>query len=307
MQVFFIDSKSFQSALTRWFPLPLDESVCRNVLRRLDEYNIGGVNVTALDDFAGTKSLQTKIAAYIQNSPPSSSSETLTVPNTPGPERLKLPSDTISRQRSRSSDQSWSDESSTPIITEPSLQTPLLIWVDDNPANNARHVAYAKAEAVPILEMSSTAEAKIWIDQNLGTPSGKFNADFLLANNTYKEIRFITDNVRFEMGESGQYLNPLAGDDLLRFIRGRRLSGISVLVYCGKSIASTRYVEDYVLAGSTTWAPVVRDYIRGLARGFDDSAEWVGFDVKKQPSTAMSRKSAIDLTLCGAGSDHWKA
>jgi hypothetical protein len=302
--VFFIDSKSFQSALIRWFPSPLDESVCTNILRRLDEYNIGVVNVTALDDFAGTKSLQTKIAAYLQSSPPSSSSETLTVPNTPGPHRLKIPSETISTRRS--SDQSWSNESSA-TITEPSLQTPLLVWVDDNPANNARHVAYAEAEAVPILEMSSTAEAKIWIDQNLGTCLANTNSDFLLANNTYKEIRFITDNVRSEMGESGQYLNPLAGDDLLRFIRGRRLSGISVLVYCGKSIKSTRYVEDYVLAGSTTWAPVVRDYIRGLARGFEDSADWAGFDVKKERSTAMSRKSQIDLTLCGAKIDRWRA
>ena len=90
------------------------------------------------------------------------------------------------------------------------------------------------------------------------------------------------------MGESGRYLNPRAGDDLLRYIRGRRLSTIPVLVYCGKSIMDTRYVEDYALAGSTIWAPVVRDYIRGLARGFEDSAEWAKFNVTRERRKTQS-------------------
>lgn len=48
-----------------WFPRQLDDVHLNYLLLRLDEYNIGGVNVRVLDDFAGSDSLQVKIAAYL--------------------------------------------------------------------------------------------------------------------------------------------------------------------------------------------------------------------------------------------------
>lgn len=70
------------------------------------------------------------------------------------------------------------------------------------------------------------------------------------------------------------------------------LSQIPVLVYCHRSIMTTGYVENYALAGSTVWTPVVRDYIRGLARGFDDSVQWARFNVTRE------RKSDGKLQSC---------
>jgi hypothetical protein len=144
----------------------LEESVCTNLLLRLDEYNIGGVNVTTLDDFVGTKSLQAIVAAYNQGQP-------LRLPrvNTPTTTH-SLPDSGVWSTSSQVSSSSGIDQTSINMsesITR-RLQTPLLVWVDDNPQNNKRHIKYADQEGLPVLEMSSTAEAKIWIDENLGIP-----------------------------------------------------------------------------------------------------------------------------------------
>ena len=100
-----------------------------------------------------------------------------------------------------------------------------------------------------------------------------------MANNSGSRIRFITDNVRLEKG--GAYnetlLNPRAGADIRRYIRGLRLNNIPVLVYCFSTIDSTTYVGRFELAGSTTRPDVMFGYIQGLIKGRDDSQDWARF------------------------------
>jgi len=69
-----------------------------------------------------------------------------------------------------------------------------------------------------------------------------------------------------------------AGQVLLRYIRGRRLDGIPVLVFCADGLNSTTYVDNYTLAGSRTSTRAVRRYIHSLGDGMsDDYLEWAKF------------------------------
>ena len=83
-----------------------------------------------------------------------------------------------------------------------------------------------------------------------------------------------------ESGDLGPFLNPRAGEDILRYIRGRRLTGIPVLVFCGASLRETHYVWSFGLAGSTAVGQVVRRYIKGLYLGVDDSQSWATYKAK---------------------------
>lgn len=94
-------------------------------------------------------------------------------------------------------------------------------------------------------------------------------------------LRFISDNARWEGGSesyvdsTGGYLNLSAGEAILRFIRGRHFMA-PVLIYCGMSIDSTGYVDDFERAGSTTGGYVCRSFISGLASG-KDVEDWQKF------------------------------
>ena len=101
-------------------------------------------------------------------------------------------------------------------------------------------------------------------------------SEFLLKHDTSKSIRFITDNHRIEPVNDAVMLNPNAGEDMLRYIRGRRLDQIPVLVYTLGSILSTTYVTKFKFAGSTSSRNIALEYIRALAEGKDDDREWVG-------------------------------
>lgn len=286
-QVFSVDHGSFKGALRKWFPKHLDDLACTNLVFRLDEYNIGSVNVTTLDEFAGTKSLQIKIAEYmfkqgLTNDEMSGASTIISRTPTTSP-RKDATDGMTSMPISGSADElQISISTSSLSISTLEIRTPLLIWVDDNPSHNILHVNKAKELGITVLEFLGTAEAKVWIDENLGNSSRKhFNEeDFLLAHNSGDKIRFITDNVRFEAGDSGPFLNPRAGDDILRYIRGRRLTEIPLLVFCGYSLPMTKYVEQFNLAGSCNKPHLVQSYIEGLQEGVDDSSRWAKFNAR---------------------------
>jgi hypothetical protein len=72
-------------------------------------------------------------------------------------------------------------------------------------------------------------------------------------------------------------LNPNAGADILRYIRGRRLDQIPVLVFTASSIPYTTYVNDFNLAGSTVNEWIVEEYIKGLAEKRVDLEVWGKF------------------------------
>ncbi|KAG6873994.1 hypothetical protein C0995_007950 [Termitomyces sp. Mi166 len=45
---------------------------------------------------------------------------------------------------------------------------PLLVWVDDRPENNIEEVRFAREANVYVLEFSSTALLKAWMEENEG-------------------------------------------------------------------------------------------------------------------------------------------
>lgn len=140
------------SALKKWFKVPLEDSVCESIVCRLDEYNIGGINITALDEFAGFKSLRVQIALYRQVGGPHPSG----------------PKDSVT---SVSSGQQSPEKTSGTISHPPGEK--LLVWVDDNPGNNVRFVEFARSIGIKVYELPSTAVAKVWIDQNIGGLTAK--------------------------------------------------------------------------------------------------------------------------------------
>jgi hypothetical protein len=135
----------FKTAVKRWYPTNLEDSVVENLLLRLDEYKTNIVNVTTLDEFAGTESLQIKIAAYRRSQ----------ITQTPPGDSDHLPdiSSLMPIPQSR---------------TLSSLNKHLLVWIDDRPDNNTHLIKYAEQLSVAVLQLQSTAEAKVWIDENLG-------------------------------------------------------------------------------------------------------------------------------------------
>jgi len=182
------------------------------------------------------------------------------------------------------------DTSLIQVVPGHELRTPLLVWIDDRPENNAYEVAQARETGIYVIEMTSTAMAKAWVDANLCESISSFffplkystvaNRTAFLRNNDHpSRLRFISDNVRLETTPgAGTYLNPTAGECFLRYLRGRFFIS-PVLIYTGLSIGSTRYVESYDAAGSTTLAEVALEYIENLAAGKDDDTKWRGFDV----------------------------
>jgi len=46
------------------------------------------------------------------------------------------------------------------------LRAPLLVWVDDNPDNNQYEAATALNMGIQVIQLTSTALAKAWIEDN---------------------------------------------------------------------------------------------------------------------------------------------
>ena len=122
-EVAFITHEQFREGLKSWLPpkLKLDDVGITKMLLRLDEYGIGSVSISTLDEFAGTGSFIGKMASY-----------------------------------------------------SPHFWLPLIVWVDDNPDNNTAYVKWALEAGIKIFQFKSTAEAKEWIDENLGTSSCRY-------------------------------------------------------------------------------------------------------------------------------------
>ena len=54
------------------------------------------------------------------------------------------------------------------VAYSPRSWLPLIVWVDDRPENNQSYVLAARKAGLKVVEFTSTAEAKVWIDENLG-------------------------------------------------------------------------------------------------------------------------------------------
>jgi hypothetical protein len=61
------------------------------------------------------------------------------------------------------------DNVGAPILsTYDSSSLPLIVWVDDVPANNLHEVQFAQSLNVKVVQLHSTALAKDWIESNEG-------------------------------------------------------------------------------------------------------------------------------------------
>jgi len=237
----------FIASVKAWYRSGLPESTCNHLLFRLDEYAVGGITPSALEDLAGEKSLREVVDGFKQQN--ETKFHQLTI-------QKVLPA---SRRSANPSLPSYSEY--------PDL--PLLIWVDDKPGNNANEVAFARGLGIMVIELTSTALAKAWFEEN---------EEFVRANDTPTRIRVISDNARYEADTAtdGFYMNMSAGEDILRYLRGRQYI-MPVLVYCGYSIRTTSYVLQYEEAGSCNSPSVARRYCEALAQRRSDDTAWKGF------------------------------
>ena len=48
------------------------------------------------------------------------------------------------------------------------IKLPLLVWIDDKPTDNASEVSYAREPGINVIQLTSTALAKAWIEEYSG-------------------------------------------------------------------------------------------------------------------------------------------
>ncbi|TFK37393.1 hypothetical protein BDQ12DRAFT_736257 [Crucibulum laeve] len=145
---------------------------------------------------------------------------------------------------------------------------PLLVWIDDIPSNNAGSVFYAQNMGVNVIQLTSTKMAQAWLAANI---------EFVRRNDNAASIRFVSDNVRWEDTSEGTRVeNKTAGNDILKYLR-QQLIVAPVLIYAGKSLHRTKYVETYQMAGSTKEENTYRRYVFALAKRRSGDLEWRKF------------------------------
>ncbi|KAG6853712.1 hypothetical protein C0991_002128 [Blastosporella zonata] len=167
-----------------------------------------------------------------------------------------------------------------PYTSSPGDQKlPLLLWVDDRPENIAAHVSFAESKGVHVLQFTTTALFKAWVEDN---------EDFLRANDSPDTIRFISDTARFEpvnnnhLNNDTAYFNIMAGENVARYLRGR-LYHAPLLIFCSVSgIIHTEYAEAYEATGSTWDSRIVDAYITALSDRIKDDEDWQGHDVQSE-------------------------
>jgi hypothetical protein len=99
--------------------------------------------------------------------------------------------------------------------------------------------------------------------------------DFLRQNDHPSLIRFISDDHRDEPPQN-LYLNISAGENLLRYLRGRHYNP-PVLIYTGNSTSATQYIRSHHLTGSTVHRHICLRFISALAVGRTDDFSWMSF------------------------------
>jgi len=116
---------------------------------RLDEFGVGGVTPSHLDEIAAGSPLEDVLKTYLEtgNLPTLIGKLLLTYGISDGP----IPS-TLSESNHE----------------ENQIMLPLIVWIDDNPINNTMEVAYAHELGINVIQITSTALAKAWIEEHSG-------------------------------------------------------------------------------------------------------------------------------------------
>ncbi|KDQ56017.1 hypothetical protein JAAARDRAFT_208263 [Jaapia argillacea MUCL 33604] len=227
-----VPGEEFCVAISQWLKVELDQTTRDTMLLHVDEYAIGGVTPSSFGRFMGSKPIRDTVAAL-----------------NPMPEL----------------DQS--EEMNVDMTVKP-----VIVWIDDRPANNEHGSRHAKELGIVTINLLSTASAKAWMEANEG---------LLRKADRANRLRFISDNARFEHGPGSRerdFMNLSAGENILRYLRGRQYRA-PVLIYCGTSIEQTRYVQAFENAGSTMSSGVCLSFIDALDKGVVDDIAWKGFYV----------------------------
>lgn len=119
-----------------WLSEPLDDIVCSSLSHHLDPNSSGVVNIITVDDFAEPDGLRMSLREFIEEQSISSSQQSFLTPHSSAPKE--------------------------------SPRTPLLVWIDDCPENNVEGVQWACWQGISVMQKVSAAEAKEWIDENIG-------------------------------------------------------------------------------------------------------------------------------------------
>ena len=121
------------------------------ILMRLDEYNSGGVTPHNLTRVLGHMSLKDFVESYSR-----------------GAQHFLQPAPLSCSCGEQTGEKPAAlDASLIQVVPGHAPRTPLLVWIDDNPENNAYEVAQARGMDIYVIEMTSTATAKSWVDTNL--------------------------------------------------------------------------------------------------------------------------------------------
>ncbi|PFH46970.1 hypothetical protein AMATHDRAFT_68635 [Amanita thiersii Skay4041] len=246
-------SAEFMTALKCWVQEELEEVICSALLVSLDKQDIGGVTRKNLVNFAGQRTLKECVSDLKAQCGAISPCSTVCSPLSNKVMEIETASTLVRPLSSPSTPSTTYTQSS--INLEPTL-----IWIDDKMENNTLEVAYAKSRGIRVVQLPSTAAAKMWVEKN------EFDLRVLENSNM---LHIITDNARWEMdgpnleGDKVS-LNLSAGETIMKFLRGYGFMA-PVLVYCGESVIFTEYVKTYSNAGSTRYGHVCQAFINELA------------------------------------------
>ncbi|KAF8631753.1 hypothetical protein AX15_002209 [Amanita polypyramis BW_CC] len=275
----FVYSDEFIAALERWIQEQLNEMIRNALLLEVDRNNIGGVTRRALEGFACERTVKECVndlrsqyseLGLILITGVLSDDETIMTDaslSPISPLTMNSPLSSISplMMNSPLSPISPSATSST-LCSSPTSFEPTLVWIDDKMGNNQAEIDYAVLHQIRVIQLPTTAIAKLWIEQN--RPE-------LQVLESRRLLHFVTDNARWEAhenGPGGASLNMSAGETILRYLRGRGFKA-PVLVYCGRSIPLTSYVTSYSGAASTTHPAVCMAFMEQLSLARDGVAE----------------------------------
>ncbi|KAG6827811.1 hypothetical protein H0H92_010389 [Tricholoma furcatifolium] len=157
--------------------------------------------------------------------------------------------------------------SASKLPEEQPISTPHLLWVDDNPNHNRQLVLYAQGLGIHIVHFTTTSSAQKWIKSNIET---------LRRAMASSKIRMISDNRRPK--DETPLMRISAGEIMLRCLRKLNL-GIPFLIYAGRSTPQTKYVDNYLKAGSTSSYKDCRDFLTAFASGQTRDVEELRFSM----------------------------
>lgn len=150
-QDIFVFDSSVPSAISKWTNEGIDEQFGNALLRAIDTKDIGVTTPKSLATFVGNKTIKEAVMT-LKNG----------IDGTPHLDAFmtyKSQCSLLARSKLVSSATTLGDN-----------LTPTLVWIDDNPRNNTREVLEAQRQGVTVVQLPSTAVAKMWIEENYGMP-----------------------------------------------------------------------------------------------------------------------------------------